>query len=479
MANTKKTSVCLTRVEAPEATQSPLGLTTAKVSHAAGGEWLKVAGTTADTMTVITKANCSFHRKMEEEAEALRFSAQEKAKANKKSMLINLSTKTGVLHHLNWKLLEVDPDFNPRDMNTTRMQDENDTLAKSIATKGVEEPLRAYVKKVDGVDRIFVTNGHRRLHCVAMAVDQHGAQIETVPVVMESASFTDRDRILTPIISNSSVPLTPHETAITLSRAIEKGYSTTELSDSTGYTISRIAQLLDLLTMPENVQEAVELNILSEYQARTLKSKVAATLSVAESGPKSGTAKEETNAAMSLIVEEALTQAEKEGKAKVKPSMIDRGLEKLKTSKNKSKASSSSFSSSSSAVEGQCKGKADATRATTFAERMSELDEQQKKPTSPVAKAPEQTKNAVPTTPSTPTPTLKLKGLAGIKEILLNATAVFYSDKAEVTMSLEHWYQVGEILNLPEPNPESNQKYPKTLADISPNGVTSLWQHSV
>lgn len=183
-----------------------------------------------------------------------------------------MATKTGIaqysvgrsdIHRVDPKLLVITEGWNTRD-ETPELAEHIDDLAKSIAEIGVRKPIE--VKLEDG--KLIVKDGHCRTRATIRAIEVYKAEIKTVPVVSVDRYANDADLILNQVISNSGKPLTAMEQARVFKKLIDMGWNQDDIAKKVGKSNGRISQILDLLTMPAQVQVMVSSGAVSSSLAQ-------------------------------------------------------------------------------------------------------------------------------------------------------------------------------------------------------------------
>ena len=166
--------------------------------------------------------------------------------------------------------LRVESGWNVR-VSTFDPKDEDDiTLAKSIAENGVRQPLTVYMK--DGEPT--VTDGHRRLAAALYALDHLGATFPSVPVQTEIKGADEADRVLSMETRNGGKPLSPIERAALYSRLIGLGRDEGWIATKTGRSRQYVSNLLSLREGPAEVVRMVEVGEISATLAlQTLREK--------------------------------------------------------------------------------------------------------------------------------------------------------------------------------------------------------------
>ena len=150
------------------------------------------------------------------------------------------------------KLLIINEGWNTRD-ESEELNAHIDQLAQSIAEIGVRKPIE--VKLEDG--KLVVKDGHCRTRATMRAIEVYKADIKTVPVISVDRYANDADLILNQIISNSGKPLTAMEQAKVFKKLLDMGWNQSDIAKKIGMSNGRVSQILDLLTMPAQVQMMV------------------------------------------------------------------------------------------------------------------------------------------------------------------------------------------------------------------------------
>ena len=173
----------------------------------------------------------------------------------KKGALGSMATSRSDVFMIDPALIQIDPDFNARDFTAPENIAHVAALARSIASEGVQEPLKIVMRG----NVPFVTNGESRLRAIqslASRSDEDGGPvvIEAVPVRQESKFSNDADRLYTQVTSNSGKTFTPMETSNLFRRALNIGQTEEQIATRTGMDVRRVRQILDYQTLPSAVQ---------------------------------------------------------------------------------------------------------------------------------------------------------------------------------------------------------------------------------
>lgn len=197
------------------------------------------------------------------------------------------------------RLLVITDGWNTRD-ESDELTAHIDMLAQSIAEVGVRKPIE--VKLEDG--KLIVKDGHCRTRATIRAIEVYKAEIKTVPVVSVDRYANDADLILNQIISNSGKPLTTMEQAKVFKKLLDMGWNQADIAKKIGMSNGRVSQILDLLTMPAQVQMMVSNgNISPSLAQQTVKAA-------------------ETPAKAAENLQAAVDKAASNGRNKVKPTDV-------------------------------------------------------------------------------------------------------------------------------------------------------------
>ena len=152
---------------------------------------------------------------------------------------------------------------NPDQPRKKFLKDDLDDLARSIIEKGIIQPL--IVRKTANKNDIYqIVAGERRWRAAQIA------KIHSVPVILRE--FSDLEVLEVAIIENiQRSDLNPIDEARGYQQLMSRFSHTQEkLSKALGKSRSHIANLLRLLTLPEDVQRMLSENIISIGHARAL-----------------------------------------------------------------------------------------------------------------------------------------------------------------------------------------------------------------
>ena len=152
---------------------------------------------------------------------------------------------------------------NPDQPRKKFFKDDLDDLARSIVEKGIIQPL--IVRSIDDKNNNYqIVAGERRWRAAQIA------RIHSVPVIVRE--FSDLEVLEVAIIENiQRSDLNPIDEARGYQQLMSRFSHTQEkLSQALGKSRSHIANLLRLLTLPEDVQGMLADNVISIGHARAL-----------------------------------------------------------------------------------------------------------------------------------------------------------------------------------------------------------------
>jgi ParB family chromosome partitioning protein len=148
--------------------------------------------------------------------------------------------------------LRIRAGWNGRDFDDPDNKAHVEMIAESIAHIGVKEPLTVFWEE----DSPWVINGECRLRAIKLLLSR-GVEVGPVPVQTEDRYSNDADRLFSQIVRNSGKPFTSMEQAKVFKRLLDWGWTHGDIATKTGVSVSRVSQVLSLLTMPEAVKGMV------------------------------------------------------------------------------------------------------------------------------------------------------------------------------------------------------------------------------
>lgn len=225
------------------------------------------------------------------------------ADANKGKGLKVMSEGRSDIYQLNPYSLKVKPGFNCRDFTIEENMEHVRSLAISIAEIGVSEPLTVYI---DPEDReLYIIDGECRWRATLYAIEELGAEIRAIPAKNEHKGTSEADRVCSQIIRNGGKPFTVMETATNFIKLVRFGYTEANIAARTGYTVSRVKQIIDVLEKtPDEIKGMIQRGEISAGLAQQ-------TLAAAAT-PKAATS----------ALKKAVSKAHSEGRKKATARMV-------------------------------------------------------------------------------------------------------------------------------------------------------------
>ena len=159
--------------------------------------------------------------------------------------------------------LDIEDGWNCRDFTSPENLEHIAELKRSIATKGVQEPLTV---RMDG-EQIIVTNGECRLRAVRELIAE-GIDVALIPVQVEPRYANEADHVESQIVRNSGKPFTPLEQSAVFIRLMNLGRSEADLAAVAGYTIERVRQISLLNTATEKTKKLIRGGKISATMAQ-------------------------------------------------------------------------------------------------------------------------------------------------------------------------------------------------------------------
>ena len=174
-----------------------------------------------------------------------------------------LKTKKTDFYSIDPRLVKVVEGFN------TRIDyGDIDELMFSIIENGVRVPLRGYKEG----DFYFLTDGHRRLKAVEMAMEG-GYDIARIPFITEKKKPIDQ-RIFDVLLLNDGKQLTSLELGETYKRLILHGYNFTEIAKKIGKTVKHVSDMVSVASSSKDITDAIKDGFISATLVAEVKSKV-------------------------------------------------------------------------------------------------------------------------------------------------------------------------------------------------------------
>ena len=137
-----------------------------------------------------------------------------------------------------------------------------ESLAKSIAERGVMVPLRGY-RDPEDKQKIIVVDGHRRFKAIQYAINVLKAEIEYVPIVLEQRGYSKEDRILDMFTLNDGKRLEPIEEGELFKRLKSLGWEEKFIAQKTGRSLVHVYKMIEVANSPMTIKNAVKEGAIS------------------------------------------------------------------------------------------------------------------------------------------------------------------------------------------------------------------------
>ena len=184
-----------------------------------------------------------------------------------KKVMKEMGATSRDLYMVDPRKLIVKEGFNPR-VHDAEYKAGIEELAGSMANGFLQDkPLAGYIGlDADNNDQIYITDGHRRLEAVLLAIS-NGAPIETVPVVIKPASTSMADLTAQFVTSNDGKPFKPYELAIVVKRLEAFGWDQAKIAKTINKTETYVGMLAKVAASPESIQQAIKDGMISAAEA--------------------------------------------------------------------------------------------------------------------------------------------------------------------------------------------------------------------
>ena len=151
--------------------------------------------------------------------------------------------------------IKVQDGWNPRlSFDAVKLEE----LKESIKVNGVLVPLRV---KINAQNEMILIDGERRLRATMLAISE-GAEIVSVPAIVERKTMNELDMLLLSLTTNQGEPLTVVEEAQAIQKLINWGMKHDEVARRLGKSVPTIYNRIKLLdASPELLDELNEGNV--------------------------------------------------------------------------------------------------------------------------------------------------------------------------------------------------------------------------
>lgn len=179
-----------------------------------------------------------------------------------KSFCKEVGGTTSDLFNLPLNVLRPNPD-NIR-IDTQELRDHIRGIADSIKATGYLRSEPFTIRLVG--DTAQVVNGNCRYAACQIALAE-GAELLTVPCMLEAPGTTEGDRIANMVVANSGLGHSPLEMTVAVKRLLSFGWTDTQIAKRWGKSRQYVANLLDLAGAAPDVQLAIANGTVSATQA--------------------------------------------------------------------------------------------------------------------------------------------------------------------------------------------------------------------
>ena len=163
-----------------------------------------------------------------------------------------LALKRSDIFYVDPRVLKIKDGWNARGKDDPENKEWIMTLARSIASVGVQDPMIVY----QDAGEYYLVDGHCRLAATFIAINTFRADIKAVPIRTQGRSVDEGDRELTQLLTDGK-PKTPYEAGIIYKRLEGFGWSVDKIAERSGRSVASINAALDLQGAPVQVQKLV------------------------------------------------------------------------------------------------------------------------------------------------------------------------------------------------------------------------------
>lgn len=155
---------------------------------------------------------------------------------------------------------------NPKNirLDTQELRDHIRGIAESIKATGYLRSEPFTIRMV--ADTAEVVNGNCRYAACQIALAE-GAELLTVPCMLEAPGTTEADRVANMVLANSGLKHSPLEMTEAVKRMLSYGWSESQIAARWGKSRQYITNLLDLAGAAPDVQQAIANGTVSATQA--------------------------------------------------------------------------------------------------------------------------------------------------------------------------------------------------------------------
>jgi ParB/RepB/Spo0J family partition protein len=159
-----------------------------------------------------------------------------------------------------WLIEDLDLIHRIEGLNTRSLEREQDIddLVAYIHANGIRDlpPIRVVIRKVEGVDTIFLTKGHRRVGAFRRAKAE-GAPIAGIYAIVDK-DMDEAELVAGSISENQGLPLTPEEESRAFDRLMRFGWDVPKIATKIGKSTTHVYARLELLDADTSLSTAVK-----------------------------------------------------------------------------------------------------------------------------------------------------------------------------------------------------------------------------
>lgn len=180
-----------------------------------------------------------------------------------KSFVKEVGGTTSDLFNLPLSVLRPNP--NNIRLDTAELREHIRSIAESIKATGYLRSEPFTIRLVDG-DFAEVVNGNCRFAACQIALAE-GAELLTVPCMLEAPGTTEADRVANMVVANSGLLHSPLEMTAAVKRLLSFGWNEGQIAKRWGKSRQYISNLLELGGAPADIHAAITNGTVSATQA--------------------------------------------------------------------------------------------------------------------------------------------------------------------------------------------------------------------
>ena len=149
------------------------------------------------------------------------------------------------------RIIQVEPNHNPRSYHLKENRDHLDELKASIKVRGVLQPL---LVRYDVQQQCAVlVDGECRLRAVLELIEEGAKEIVAIPVLQVQAG-NETERLVLALTANTGKPLSQWESGTAFKRLANFGWSSARIAKEIGYSERFVKECIELTDAPEEVK---------------------------------------------------------------------------------------------------------------------------------------------------------------------------------------------------------------------------------